>query len=303
MSIEWPTVSIVMPEFNGAKLIQRAIDSVRQQAYPNLELMVMDASSTDGTQAILRANEDFLTWVSEPDQGQSDALNKGFGRATGQYLTWLNADDFLYPGALQHSLEVFEANPEVALVYGRVNLVHRDGSLLRDDHNVAMGALEIALRGNPFISQPGTLFTHAAWEACGPLQIDLHYCMDWDLWIKIMKSFPIKYTSRTLAAQAVYPETKTSMGGLPRYEEIRHMIESHGGSAADTYFKIGYWYYRHNQMQAARKNFVQSLRRGSKLYLRRQLISLILKTYLGGRIVGVGRNIRRRFLANYSPKV
>src|SRR5258707_4527488 len=110
MSIEWPTVSIVMPVFNGAKLIQRAIDSVRQQAYPNLALVVMDAGSTDGTQAILPANEDFLTWVSEPDQGQSDAINKGFARTSGKYINWLNADDFLYPGAIEPAVSVLQAN-------------------------------------------------------------------------------------------------------------------------------------------------------------------------------------------------
>lgn len=289
-----PRITIITPVYNGADLIQRTIDSIHQQVYANIEHIVMDAGSTDGTLDVLRASADRLTWVSEPDKGQSDALNKGFARATGQYLTWLNADDFFYPGTLRHSLDVFEAHPGVALVYGRLNLVHRDGSLWKDDRNVSEGTLEVALRGSNFISQPGTLFTRQAWEICGPLRVDLHHCMDWDLWFKIMKRFPIQYTPRTLAAQAVYAETKTSMGGLPRYEEIRDMIEGHGGSAADTYFKIGYWYYQHNQMRKARQNFRIAQSRGVGPQFRAGLRRLILKTYLGGTVISVGRLARAR---------
>src|SRR5450755_901785 len=125
---ELPTVTIISPIYNVADMIQRTLDSVREQDYPHIEHIVMDAGSTDGTLDILRANEAHLQWFSEPDKGQSDALNKGFARATGTYFTWLNGDDFLRPTAISRCLKVFEDNPGLALVYGRTDHVDRNGT-------------------------------------------------------------------------------------------------------------------------------------------------------------------------------
>src|SRR5258708_8095320 len=128
---EWPLVSIINAVCNGADMIQRTIDSIQQQDYPHIEHIVMDAGSLDGTLDILRAHKDHLTWYSEADKGQSDALNKGFALTKGNYLSWLNADDFLYPASITRCLKVFEENPNTVLVYGRINHVHRDGSYWR----------------------------------------------------------------------------------------------------------------------------------------------------------------------------
>jgi glycosyltransferase involved in cell wall biosynthesis len=289
---ELPLVSIVTPVFNGAETIQRTIDSIREQDYPNIEHVVMDGGSKDATLDILRANEDHLTWYSEPDNGQSDAINKGFARTTGALLNWLNADDFLYPGAIRRCLEVFQENPKVGLVYGKVNLVHLDGTFWREEGLARVTSRAELLRGDPYIPQAGDLFTREAWESCGPLRVDLHYCMDWDLWIKMLAKYAVRFTPQVFAAQSVYENTKSASGGLPRFHEIREMLESHGGSAAHIYYKIGLWHYQHNEMIDARRYFRIALSRGPSLVIRRRLISLILKTHLGSRAVQFGRKLR-----------
>jgi glycosyltransferase involved in cell wall biosynthesis len=295
----YPRVSIVTPVYNGAQTIRRTIESIRAQHYPNIEHIVMDAASTDETLDIVRAYPDSLTWYSEKDAGQSDALNKGFARTTGQYLTWLNADDFLRPGAIQKCLDLFAENPGIALAYGRIDRVNQQGGYLHDDYTVYDGTRDDLLCGDNFISQPGNLFTREAWETCGPLRVDLHYCMDWDLWIKIMAKYPIKYTPQVFAAQGYYPQTKSSSGGLGRFHEIREMIEGHGGGAANTYYKIGLWYYQHGQMAEARHYLKIALQRGPKPQFHRRAITLMLKSFLGATVI----NNARRFRESLSSRV
>lgn len=289
-----PLVSVVTPAFNGGEFIQAALDSVLQQDYPRLELIVMDGGSTDSTLDILRSYGSRIEWRSEKDAGQSDALNKGFARAQGDLLTWLNADDLLYPGSIRHSVGVFDEHPGAGLVYGRLDLLYRDGTRWRDDRNVRQGSLHDLLEWENFIPQPGTLFSRAAWETCGPLSVVDHYAMDWDLWIKIAQKFPIVHTSHTLAGLRMYPETKTASGGLERFEEITRMLERNGSRAPHLYYKVGRWYYDHNQMPEARRCLFEALRRGPAPVVRRNALGMILKSTLGPTLVDFGRSLRKR---------
>jgi glycosyltransferase involved in cell wall biosynthesis len=277
-----------------AETVEKTIESVLQQDYPNIEHIVMDGGSTDGTLDIVRAYEDHLTWYSQPDEGQSDAINKGLALTSGMYLNWFNADDFLLPGAIHHMVELFKANPGVGLVYGRVNHIALDGNKA-DDRTVRDGMFEELLNWDNFISQPGCLFTREAWEMFGPLDIDLHYAMDWDLWIKMWRKFSFKYTPQTLAEVTVHKATKSSSGGLRRYDEIRHMLEGHGGSAAHIYYKIGREYYERNQMREARRYFRIALSKDPSSLIRRHLIAMIPKSYLGGHVMDLARATRTRF--------
>src|SRR5690349_7302447 len=107
-----PLVSVVVPSFNQAEFLGEALESVLAQTYPRLEVLVVDGGSTDGSPDVIRAFEDRLAWwVSEPDRGQADALNKGFARASGELLTWLSSDDTLLPGAVERLAESFEGDP------------------------------------------------------------------------------------------------------------------------------------------------------------------------------------------------
>ena len=297
---EGPLVSIITAVLNGADTIQRTIDSVAEQDYPHIEYIVMDGGSTDGTIDILRKNDACLRWYSEPDLGQSDAINKGLARASGHYLTWIGDDDFFYSGAIRRLVEVFVDNPKVGLAYGQLALVDRVGKFLRIDPRIHSGSFEELLNYDNIVGQPQAMFSREAWKASGPLALDLHYCMDWDLWIKIAAKFPMIFIPEPLAAFAVYEGTKTVSGALPRFEEIIRMLKSHHSRISYHYFKIGYWHYESNNMVEARKYFFQALGRDPKPSIRRQLYSLILKTYLGANIVRFGRNMRRTLYSSKS---
>ncbi len=120
-----PLVTIVTPSFNQAGFIEETIQSVIAQDYQPIEHLVIDGGSTDGTLELLRKYQDHLSWVSEPDRGQTDAINKGFRRAHGAILCWLNADDVLMPGAISTVASYFESHPQVSFVYGDVLAIDR----------------------------------------------------------------------------------------------------------------------------------------------------------------------------------
>jgi len=291
---ERPLVSIITCVYNGVDTLHRTLESVRSQDYPHLEYIVVDGGSTDGSLDMIRANEDILTWTSERDRGLSDGLNKGLARATGQYLTWLNADDFLRPGAISRCLQVHAEHPGTALVYGHIDRVNRDGSFMARDHPVYDGTRADLLRGDNFVGQPDSLFTREAWQRCGPFRIDLSYCMDWDLWLKMTTHYPIRFSDQVFACQAIYAETLSASGGLKRFEEIRDMIEGHGGGAAHTYFKIGHLHYQQRNMREARRNLWIALRRSPRADIRRYTLTLLLKSYLGGGLLDSARALRDR---------
>src|SRR5262245_25211876 len=123
MSQTTPLVSIVTPSFNHARYIEATIRSVLAQDYSPIEYAVIDGASTDGTVEILRRYQDRIAWVSEPDRGQTDAINKGFARTRGQILAWLNSDDTLKKGAVSAAVEFLQSHPDVAMVYGDANFI------------------------------------------------------------------------------------------------------------------------------------------------------------------------------------
>ncbi|TLM99816.1 glycosyltransferase, partial [bacterium] len=116
-------ISIVIPSYNQGKFIRRTIDSILNQGYPDLELIVMDGGSTDETLAILQSYGDRIAWHSAPDSGQTQAVNNGWKRATGQILGWVNSDDILLPGALRAAVDRFQSQPEIQWLYGNCRYI------------------------------------------------------------------------------------------------------------------------------------------------------------------------------------
>jgi len=122
-----PLISIVTPSFNQAPFLRRTIESVLTQDYPHIEYILVDGGSTDGSQAIIEEYAGRVAhWESLPDQGQTDAINKGFARATGKYLAWLNSDDVYQPGAIAEAVDYLEAHPDVGMVYGDCTFINAD---------------------------------------------------------------------------------------------------------------------------------------------------------------------------------
>lgn len=178
-------VSVIVPSYNQGQYIGATIDSILQQDYPNLECIVMDGGSTDTTVDVLKRYDDSrLTWVSEKDHGQSDAINKGMRVAKGDLLTFINSDDLLLPGALSQIVRYFEQHPNTDAIFGDVQLIAADGSPI----GIMQGQpfdLEAALTGGQPVTQQGSVWRRSVTEKIGLLDDALHFTMDLDYWLRI----------------------------------------------------------------------------------------------------------------------
>jgi glycosyltransferase involved in cell wall biosynthesis len=211
MSLALPRISIVTPSLNQAAFLERTIKSVLEQGYPNLEYIVMDGGSTDGSVDIIRKYADRLTyWVSQPDGGQSAAINAGWRRATGDVLAWLNSDDYYLPGTLHWAGEFFAKHVDTWLVYGR--------ALLVDAYGTRLGTVgwpyhrRTMMFRRQCMPQPSAFLRRDALDAVGTLDPDLHYTMDLDLFLRVAGVSQPVHTRRALAVMTVHPGAKSSRG-------------------------------------------------------------------------------------------
>jgi len=203
--------SIVVPSFNHAEFLGKCLDSLLEQQRRDidLEVVVMDGGSQDGTRVLLEKYSDHLSyWVSEPDEGQSDALARGFKRTTGDIMGYVNSDDWLLPDALAHVAETFKKYPEVDVVYGDALLVDRGGATLRTKREIDFD-LEILLWDYCYIPQTATFWRRRIWEKSGGINPRIQCAMDYDLWLKFAKAGArFHHIDMPLAAMRIYPEQK-----------------------------------------------------------------------------------------------
>jgi glycosyltransferase involved in cell wall biosynthesis len=222
-----PLVSIIVPSFQQARFLRSALDSILSQEYKPMEVLVLDGGSTDGSKEILESYGDRIWFRSAPDKGQCDAINAGFRRSRGGIVAWLNSDDFYYPGAVAHAVEVLGNNPGTGMVYGEGNLVAEDGSVMwRFPETVPFDLWRLANHSD-YILQPTVFFRRRALFECGLLDEDLNWGLDWELWIRLGKRFPFSYTDQVLAASRIYGDTKTATGGYRRMLEIVKILHRH----------------------------------------------------------------------------
>jgi hypothetical protein len=179
-----PLVSIVTPSYNQAQFLEQTIQSVLGQDYPRIEYLIVDGGSTDGSVDMIRKYANRLAcWLSEPDRGQGEAINKGFARAAGDLFGWLNSDDVLTPGAVRAAVETFRTHPEAALVYGDAMSIDADGRPLNAMRFKQWGAGELA--AFHILCQPAVFFRREAWERAGGLDTGYHFLLDHHLWLRI----------------------------------------------------------------------------------------------------------------------
>lgn len=178
-----PRISIITPSFNQGQFIEETIRSVLLQGYPNLEYIVIDGGSSDNSADVIRRYEPWITfWVSEKDKGQTDAINKGFARATGTILAWLNSDDVYTEGALWTVARFFSAHPELDIGYGSCRSLDETSRCLAI-HVPSEFKLKRLLSSN-FIAQPATFFSRRVLDAVGGLNQKYHFAFDYGLWMK-----------------------------------------------------------------------------------------------------------------------
>lgn len=206
----WPRVSVVTPSYNQGQFIEETIRSVLLQGYPDLEYIIIDGGSTDGSVDIIRKYEHQLAyWVSESDKGQSDAINKGWCHSRSDIIAWLNSDDTYMPGTLHRVSSAFITCPNVCMVYGSCNLTDEKGHITR---NVPAREFDLntLLLGN-FIPQLTVFLRRHVIEKVGLLDTSLHYTMDYDLWLRAAKAGCViqSITGDPLANYRLWSECKS----------------------------------------------------------------------------------------------
>jgi glycosyltransferase involved in cell wall biosynthesis len=215
--MNYPKISIVTPSYNQGKFIEETITSVLNQNYPNLEYIIIDGGSEDNTVDIIRRYEYKLRyWVSEPDKGQTHAINKGLSRASGEILTWLNSDDYYLPGALFHIAELYVNKKWTNIIFGNAVLVDEKGNYI-----LTMKPIVFSEKKGDILSQkvrlpqPASFFTAQMYKKYG-LDESLHYAMDMDFWLRMAfnkeKMFTTDYD---IVCFRQHKEAKSSKGNLP----------------------------------------------------------------------------------------
>lgn len=227
---EKPLISIVTPSYNQAFFLEEAIYSVLSQNYANLEYIIIDGGSTDGSQEIIQKYNNQLTdWVSEPDLGQTDAINKGFARAHGDIFAWLNSDDRYQPGAFGEAVAFLKDNPQVGMVYGDANLIDETGNVLAK-FPAAQTDYRRLRRGYVHIPQQSAFFRADLWRKVGPLDPSFYFAMDYDLWVRLAKCAPLVYHPRLWADFRLHGSGKTSISDDRCWPEMLRVHFREGGS-------------------------------------------------------------------------
>jgi glycosyltransferase involved in cell wall biosynthesis len=235
-----PLVSIVTPSFNQGRFLERTIQSVLSQNYQPIEYIIIDGGSSDDSVEIINKFSNKLKyWVSEPDRGQTNAINKGFDHSNGQILAWLNSDDEYAPDAVTEAVDFLQDHPEIGLVYGDANFI--------DDNDRVIGKfparqtdLKKLQRGYVHIPQQSAFFRADLWREVEPLDPNFFFAMDYDLWVRLSKISEIKYLPHTWSNFRLHTHAKTITTDERCWPEMLRVHYRNGGSwFAPIVFK--YW--------------------------------------------------------------
>jgi len=224
-------VSIVTPSYNQARYIEATIQSVLGQDGADVEYIIVDGGSTDGTQAVIEQYAGRLAWwVSEKDRGQTDAINKGFARAHGEVLAWLNSDDTYQPGALRAALAALQANPQAAMVYGDANYIDENGRVI-GQFPAAQTDHRRLLQGYVHIPQQSAFWRASYWRQVGPLDPEFYFAMDYDLWVRLAALAPLVYVpGEAWANFRLHRDAKTIAADDRCWPEMLRVHRRMGGS-------------------------------------------------------------------------
>jgi glycosyltransferase involved in cell wall biosynthesis len=223
-------ISIVTPSYNQAPYLEETIRSVLSQQYPEIEYLIVDGGSTDGSIDIIRNYEGRLAWwVSEKDRGQTDAINKGFARARGDVLAWINSDDAYEPGAVAAAAQYLQRHPEVGMVYGDCNYIGESGMVI-GRFRAAQTDYRRLRRGYTHIPQQTMFFRAGLWQQVGPLDPSFYFAMDYDLWTRIAARAQIKYVPHTWANFRIHASGKTMFADERCWPEMIKVHYRDGGS-------------------------------------------------------------------------
>jgi glycosyltransferase involved in cell wall biosynthesis len=226
---ETPLVSIVTPTYNMAGFLEEAIQSVLSQDYPNIEYIVMDGGSTDGSLELLRKYEGRLRWFSGPDGGQTDAINKGFLQSRGAIFAFLCADDTYLPGAVRKAVKHMVANPQYAGIYGEGYLTGEAGNILSRYPTKPFDP--DLFKTECFICQPASFLWRHTFSEVGMLDPGLHAALDYDFWIRLAKGHRLLKVDDYLATSRMHYGSKTLARRRAVYKAGIDVVKKHYGYA------------------------------------------------------------------------
>ena len=223
-------ISIVTPSYHQARYIEETIQSVLSQGYPQIEYIIVDGGSTDGTVNIIKKYEDQLAWwLSDKDRGQTDAINKGFASAKGDILAWINSDDTYEPGAVAAAAKFLQEHPKVGMVYGDCNYINENGRVIGKFHS-AQTNYRLLRQGFTHIPQQTMFFRADLWKEVGPLDPSFYFAMDYDLWTRIASRTEINYVPQTWANFRLHTLGKTTLADDRCWPEMLRVHYRDGGS-------------------------------------------------------------------------
>lgn len=223
-----PAVTVAVPSLNYGRYLDRALRSIFEQGL-NVEVFVADAGSTDESREVIaRWAPGLAGWRSHKDQGQAAAINESVARGSAPYVCWLNADDWLLPGAFARLIAALEAQPQAPMAYGRAWNHREPGG--RETPVFVRPFSERLMAQLCIVSQPATLIRRSAWQAVGGVDESLHMAMDYDLWWKLYRRFGTPaFVDAFVAVNREHPQTKTGTQRRLHYREAMAVVRKHYG--------------------------------------------------------------------------
>ncbi|MGH7857318.1 MAG: glycosyltransferase family 2 protein, partial [Candidatus Binatia bacterium] len=224
---EPPRVFVVTPSFQQAAFLRATVDSVLAQDYPRLDYFVADGGSTDGSVDILRSYGERLSWHSGPDGGQAAAIAAAWRSSTADVVAWINSDDLYLPGAVTRAVEHLLGHPEQAMVYGRAWYIDAQGQRTGEYPTRPFDGW--ALRQDCFVCQPTAFVRREVFLRIGLPDVQMRFCMDYDLWIRLSREFEVGFLDEFLASARIHEDTKSLRERGAVYEEILRLTRAHFG--------------------------------------------------------------------------
>jgi len=262
----YPKISIVTPSYNQVQFLERTILSILNQNYPNLEYIIIDGGSTDGSVEIIKKYQKYLSyWVSEKDKGQSHAINKGFQRSTGKIIAWLNSDDTYLPETFYKIMKNFKQNPEADLIFGNIYFIDESDKRIGELRFTEFDFDTLIYEGSN-LHQTGTFWKKEIYERVGGLNSDYKFCMDYDFFCRIAKIGKLYYIKDYFANFRMHSNAKSST--------ISHIGRKEHKEIMMRYIPQGM-----NKWNLKYKKFISTIRRFYK-YMIQGDIDYILKGFI-----------------------
>jgi glycosyltransferase involved in cell wall biosynthesis len=223
----FPKISIVTPTYNRADYLEETILSVLNQNYPNLEYIIIDGGSTDGTIDIIKKYESYLTfWISEPDNGMYHAIQKGFEKSGGDIMAWLNSDDKYHPGSLKIVAEIFSTLNEVDWITGTPSLYNEDGNCVKVFQNLRWSKSRVWVGDYRWIQQESVFWRRSLWEKAGnALNLSFKYASDFELWCRFFQNAKLFSVGAVLSGFRLHGNQLTTLRNIAYEEEVKVILK------------------------------------------------------------------------------